>query len=130
MRFNNLHNILYNDLYNISNRIKQINPNYELYFNRKIKKFLIINSANNYEICLNFDNFNQNIENILKNSACNNFESLIKSIEDNNNKIELLQHNSTKEKTTEACLECINLINKSSNISNNDINKIIGECNA
>ena len=65
MRFNPKYCFEYKDNFNYYNLITKINSNYKLFFNAKDRCFIIVNSAKNNEICLNFDNFNQNVEKIL-----------------------------------------------------------------
>ena len=130
MKFNILHFKKYKDMFNISNRIKKINSAYTLYYSTKYKMFFIINTANNYEICLNFNNFNQNIENILKFTNTNNLSNLTRFIENENEILYKKQTENIKENTLSACSEYLNLSKKTSKISQLDINKIIGENNA
>lgn len=129
MKFNNKYCIEYHDIYNLSTRIKKINKYYKLFYSKIDKRFMIVNTANNYEICLNFDNFNQNIENKLKFTNVSNFKNIIEFIDENNLKLANKQENSTTEKVVDACAECVNFSKKASNISYEDINKIVGECN-
>ena len=129
MKFNKMHCFKYKDNYNLYNRIKKINKNHELYFDSFNKEFLIVNSANNYEICLNFSNFNQNIEEKLKFSQVSNITNYLNFLEEHNHNLEIKSKNIVTEKTITACIECLNLTKKSTNISYNDINKIIGEIN-
>ena len=130
MKFNILHFKKYKDLFNISSRIKKINSAYTLYYSTKYKMFFIVNTANNYEICLNFNNFNQNIENILKFTNTNNLSNLTRFIENENEILYKKQTENIKENTLSACSEYLNLSKKTSKISQLDINKIIGENNA
>ena len=44
----------YKDMFNNYNLITKINPNYKLYRNTKMGCFVILNSAKNNQICLNF----------------------------------------------------------------------------
>ena len=102
MKFNKMYCFKYKDNFNLSNRIKQINKNYELFFNAKDKTFIIANNANNYEICLNFNNFNQNIENLLKFTKVENSKNIFNFLENENknliNKTTEAQKDLTKSK--------------------------------
>lgn len=120
----------YKDLYNLYNKIKKINSNYELYYNSKDKMFIIVNIAKNNEICLTFYNFNLDIEKILKFTNIKNFSQIFNYLNTNNENLRQNKINAFKEKTLTAYNECNNLIKKTSSISQNDINKIIGESNA
>ena len=102
MKFNKMYCFKYKDNFNLSNRIKQINKNYELFFNAKDKTFIIVNNAKNYEICLNFNNFNQNIENLLKFTKVENSKNIFSFLENENknliNKTTEAQKDLTKSK--------------------------------
>ena len=102
MKFNKMYCFKYKDNFNLSNRIKQINKNYELFFNAKDKTFIIANNAKNYEICLNFNNFNQNIENLLKFTKVENSKNIFSFLENENknliNKTTEAQKDLTKSK--------------------------------
>ena len=87
MKFNLKYCFEYKDGFNYYNLITKINPNYKLFYNVKDKCFIIVNSAKNYEICLNFNNFNQNIEKILNLSKVENSKNIFYSIENHNNKL-------------------------------------------
>ena len=130
MKFNSLYCFEYKDMYNIYTKIKRINKHYKLYYNIKDKCFLIINTANFNEICLNFSSFNLNVEKLLNFSNVKNFEKVIKYIEQSNYQTEEKKVTLAKEKTLTACNECRNLLNRTSKISTHEIDKIIGEGNA
>lgn len=78
----------YKDMFNYYNLIKKINPNYTLCFDKKSKNFVVVNFANNNEICLKFNNFSINIENYLQKMQISNSKIIFELIEKNNEKIE------------------------------------------
>ena len=88
MKFNEKYCYKYKDIFNIHNRIKKINSNYQLYFNAKDKQFIVVNIAKNNQICLNFTTLHQNIEKLLLSTRVENFNRIIKSIDDHNLNLE------------------------------------------
>lgn len=82
MKNNNLQ--LYFDNYNICNLIKKIDRGYTLYFDNFQKKFVVVNSANNNEICMKFDNISPNILKILNYTRVCNSKKIFQEIEKNN----------------------------------------------
>ena len=91
----------YKDIYNIYNLITKIDKNYKLYFNNKSKEYIVVDTAKNNKI--------------------------IKNIEDENEKIIELNNKKIKNDTIEKMIETINFSKRVSDISSNDIKKIIGE---
>ena len=126
MKFNKNYFEEYKDQFNYYNIIQKIHPGYRLYFNKKNKKFAVINIHNNYEICMDFDGFFDNIESILRFSKIENMAKIFNYIEANNHYYETKQ---TQNKLN-ILKENINEFNKfsshSKTISQTDINKIIG----
>lgn len=116
----------YHDMFNLCHRIKLINKDYVLVFDNFNKLFIIINSANNNEICLKFTNFNINIENILLKTSVKNAKELFSEIENVNI---LKQDNAlkkTKEEFSDKAKDLISYSARTDKISRNDINKILG----
>ena len=116
----------YHDMFNLCHRIKLINKDYVLVYDNFNKLFIIINSANNNEICLNFTSFNINIENILLKTSVKNAKELFSEIENINT---LKQDNAlkkTKEEFSDKAKDLISYSARTDKISRNDINKILG----
>ena len=116
----------YNDMYNYSKRIKKINKNYELFYDSFNKLFIILNNANNGEICLKFNSFNLNIENILQKTSVKNSRILFKEIEETNNKLDNLKLKKVKNSLTDKCNELTMYSYRTNKILQSDINKILG----
>lgn len=106
MNINFNYHTLYKDNFNLYNLIKKINPYYQLFFDKKHKTYLIINSAKNYEICLKFNNFNQSILKILNFSRVENSKQIYSFVDINNEK--LVKAN--KEKITQNTINKFNEI--------------------
>lgn len=116
----------YHDMFNKYNIIKKINPHYKLCFDKVNKLFIIINSANNNEICLKFNNFSINIEKILQKTLVINSLSLFKEIENNNKNIEEGIIKNTKNKLVDSLHETQKYSLRTNKILSSDINKILG----
>ena len=112
MKFNQNYCFEYNDSFNLFNRIKKINPNYKLFINKKDNCFIVINSAKNNQICLNFNNFNQNIEKILQFTKVENSKNLFCLVDKNNEKLEQSKKQVFKYETKSKLFEIKNFINK------------------
>ena len=112
MKFNQIYCFEYNDNFNLFNRIKKINPNYKLFINKKDNCFIVINSAKNNQICLNFNNFNQNIEKILQFTKVENSKNLFEIIDKNNESLELSRNKILNYETKSKLLEIKNFISK------------------
>jgi len=115
----------YKDMYNYYNLITKINSNYTLCFDKKHKCFLVVNFANNNEICLKFSNFSQNIPQILQKTQISNSKKLFDFIDKNN---EILKEKNAKNitnKIKDKTLEIDWLIKRKSKVLPNDIKKII-----
>lgn len=124
MQYNMQNLELYFDNYNIYNLIKKIDKDYILYYNKKEKLFIIINSAKNNQICLKIDNIQSNIIKTLQKTLVENSSKLFKEIDENN---EILTHktiNNIKERTIDSMTELIDFAKKTNSISQKDINKI------
>lgn len=126
MRFNKLYFNEYKDQFNYYNLIQKINPEYRLYFNNKDKKFAIVNINNNFEICKVFDSFFGNILHDLRFFKIENFNQIINFTENINNKIKQENDEKVSNITKFSLTEAIKLNNRSKEIKQTDINKIIG----
>lgn len=126
MKFNS--NIFepYKDQFNLYNLIKKINPAYKLYFNKKYKKFIIINSDKNNEICKEFYLFSGNILQDLRFSKIENSNNVFKFIDKHNQKLEQDITCKNKEIINTISSEYKTLSNRSNNITKSDLSKIIG----
>lgn len=97
----------YKDNFNLYNLIKKINPYYQLFFYNKDKIYFIVNSAKNYEICLKFNNFNQNVLKNLNFSRVENSKLIYDFIDFNNEKL----INSNKQNTIQTAINKFSEIN-------------------
>lgn len=120
------HLYLYKDMFNKYNLIKKINKYYELYFDAKNKLFIILNSANYNEICLNFNDLCINIEKTLQKTLVQNSKNIFFEIENDNDLVYKKQINQLKQDALDKLFETSNLINRSNKILQSDINKILG----
>lgn len=126
MKFNS--NIFepYKDQFNLYNLIKKINPAYKLYFNKKYRKFIIINSDKNNEVCKEFYSFSENILQDLRFSKIENSNNVFKFIDKHNQKLEQDITCKNKEIINTISSEYKTLSNRSNNITKSDLSKIIG----
>ncbi|MBQ8451565.1 MAG: hypothetical protein IJ538_02180 [Clostridia bacterium] len=85
MKLNSNEFVEYNDQFNYYNLITLIDKNYKLVFNYKKKLFMILNSANNNEICYTFSNFKVNLINILQKTRVEHSTKIFDEIENINN---------------------------------------------
>ncbi len=115
----------YKDSFNLYNLIRKIDDNYRLVFDKKNKCFCVINIAKNNQICLNFANFNQNIEKYLKFTRVENSQKIFDFIENNNKLLESKQQKQTTSKTIDIIKEIDKFAKASHSISKQEINKII-----
>ena len=112
-------------MYNIYNLITKINKNYRLYYDKKHKCFLIINLANNYEVCLKFSSFSQNIIKILQKTQISNACRIFKEIEENNEVVFKQKEREIQNKVSNKIEEVNWLVSRKNKILKSDINKII-----
>lgn len=115
----------YKDMYNYYNLITKINPNYTLCFDKKHKCFLVVNFANNNEICLKFYDFSQNIPYILQKTQIYNSRKMFDFIEKNNNEIEQKNINNLSNKIQCSLEDLVWLSKRTNKILPSDIKKII-----
>lgn len=116
----------YHDMFNRFNTIKKIKPNYLLCFDNLNKLFIIINSANYNEICLKFSNICSDFEKLLQKTLITNSSKLLKSIEENNLKLESIKLNNSKQSLIDKLSETQKFLLRTNKILPSDINKIIG----
>ena len=126
MKFNEKYFKEYKDMFNNYNLITKINPNYKLYRNTKMDCFVILNSAKNNQICLNFNSFCQNILKTLQYSRVENSKNIFADIEQNNNFIEQKSTNLFKQNTADKLCEISKFSKRVNHLSNKTLNKIIG----
>ena len=112
MKFNKLFFKTYNDIFFTERKIRKINNGYRLYFNEKNKKFYIVNICRNYEICYEFNNFFNNIENNLRFSNICNINKILKQIEDDNQNLKDKTINYNVKKTGDIIKEQLYLNNR------------------
>ncbi len=115
----------YKDNFNIYNLITFIDENYKLFFDKKEKCFLIINTAKNYQICLKFNNYSLNILNKLQFSRIENSEKLFNYIDNYNAKLEDKNIKNSKQILSDSISNLINYSKRTTSISKSDIYKII-----
>lgn len=120
----------YEDMYGIFEQIKMINPYYKLYFNKKDKNFVVINTNNGNEICYSFKSFNHNILKTLAKSQVKNASAVFEEIELHNEKIESDYKKKSKEMLKTRIEDLYSYSKRTNKITNSDINKIIGVENA
>lgn len=126
MKFNKTIFEPYKDLFNYYNLIQKINPGYRLYFNKTNKKFTIINIFNNFEICGEFLILSEDIEHVLRFSDIRNYNTILKTIENDNQNLLNKKDQINKTITNIISKEFLSISSRSKTITNNDINKIIG----
>lgn len=115
----------YKDMYNYYSLITNINKNYRLYFNKKLKRFEILNIANNYEICLKFNNFSNKILDILQKTQTKNSYYIFKSIEEHNEKLETKFAKNIANNTSVRLEDFLNYSKRTNKILQSDFKKII-----
>ena len=126
MKFSNLHFEKYKDLFGYHYKIKKINPGYRLYFNKKHRKFSIINIYNNFEICATYNKISEiNLHN-LRFFKIENFQKIINSIELYNQNLVDKNYQNNQNQMKNIFNEYKNLSIRSSTTRQTDINKIIG----
>lgn len=115
----------YKDNFNVYNLITFIDKSYRLFFDKKEKCFLIINTAKNYQICLKFNNFSLNILNKLQFTRIENSAKLFNFIDNYNAKLEDKNINNSKQILSDSISNLINYSKRTTSISKSDIFKII-----
>lgn len=126
MKFTNLFYEPYKDIFNYCKEIQKINQGFRLFYNKKTKQICIINIFNNYEICNSFKSILEiNLQN-LRFLLNINSNKIFKFIEESNNlnKEKIITYK--REVLNYQIKELCKLSNRSAEIKNNEINKIIG----
>lgn len=118
--------IEYKDMFNISNRIKKIDKGYRLFYDNFNKLFIILNIAKNNDICLKFNAFNLNIEQILLKTQIKNFKTLSAEIEKHNSMLETNSLRICKQNFNDKANDLVNYSARTNKILQSDINKILG----
>ena len=116
---------IYKDNFNIYNLITKIDKNYLLVFDKIKKRFSVLNSAKNYQNCLNFYNFSLDIIKSLQFTRVDNSQKLFNFIDCYNENLERKNIDDLKFKTSTAVNDLIAYSKRTNSISKNDINKII-----
>ena len=127
MKFNSKYYELYKDNYNIYNLIKKINHNYNLYYNKAEKNFVIVNSANNNEICMKITYISSEILKNLQITRKENAKNLLQDIENYNYDLKTKNLNLIKQKVVDKAANLTKFSNRVNHLNLNDLNKIIGE---
>ena len=82
---------IFNDVYNISNRIKNIDRDYYVVYNTSKQKFEIHNSSQigtSYCLTLPYNELDERALKYVLKSSTNNIDEILEKIENNNNSIE------------------------------------------
>jgi len=118
-----------NDVYFISSQIKEINPDLDLYFNISKNRYELHNRKENPSLCLTFFHYPDYrlIEKLIKTSK-DNINSLIKEIDQNNQKLELNKESNLLSKAQDQLKEVFKYAEKqgNENLSLNQIRTILG----
>lgn len=117
---------IYKDMFNKFNIIKKINPNYILCFDKVKKSFIIINSAKNNQICLNFNSFCVNIEKQLQKTLVENSRKLFLDIDTENEKLFKQEQTNAFNLAKDKMVEAKKFLGRTNKILQSDINKITG----
>lgn len=126
MKFNKLYYEPYKDIFGYHLEIQKINSGFRLFFNKKSKKLSIINIFNNYENCGDFDAiFDININN-LRFSKIENINNILNFIDKQNLNLEIKNNEKQQNTFKYISKELIKFSNRTSTITQKDINKIIG----
>ena len=116
-----------NDTFFISEEIKKINPNYDLFYNKNLKHFEVHDTSKSNSFVLSFNSYpNQNLILKLLKSKTKSATEIFNEIENNNKKI--LKHK--QQQTMTKANDCLNEIfrfqeKQTSEISNLQIKNII-----
>ena len=121
---------LYKDNYNIYNLITKINSGYRLYFDQFEKLFVIVNIANNDEICMKFKSFTVDIINQLQKSRIEYANKIFSEIEEYNHNIEYNNYKNSKTKIADFLAETNHLSKRKGTLYACEINKIFEGKNA
>lgn len=117
----------YKDNFNYYNLITKINPFYKLYFDKKNKCFIIANSAKNNQICLKFNSFSIDLLKILSKSRIENSKKIFEEIDVFNENLKQNYIKKTSQKANDKLIDFLNFSHRVSNVSPNEVQKILGE---
>lgn len=80
----------YHDIFDICNRIKEIDSTYKLFFNRKEKRFEVYKTGDreSLAVVVPFDQIDERLVTHLKKTKVSRLEKLLKEIEDENKLLE------------------------------------------
>ena len=120
------HLIKFDDIYFISKLIKNINKNFELVYNLKTERYLIVD-ANKKQICITFDHYpDSRVLDKLEQTKVENANKLFKEIETHNQKLEEQKNQSLQDLAYNQLNEVVNFATKTTyDLSQNQIRKII-----
>ena len=117
-----------NDIYFISKQIKDINPNFKLYYNNSTKKYEVHNFLEKPSLVVSFDRYPdyQLIEKLYYTNK-NNMKKLFEEIENSNKKLELDLQNKILDTSQQQFNEIINfeLSNPDKNLNKKQLLKIL-----
>lgn len=117
---------LYKDMFNYFNRIKKIDKDYVLLFDNINKLFIIINSAKNNEICLKFNDFKLNIEEVLQRTRIENSTKIFNEIDNINSKVLNDNFKKSRQDLENKVVDLNEYSKRTNKILQSDINKILG----
>ena len=122
--FKNL--IKFNDIYFISEIIKEENKNYELFYNKLSKQYVIIDNSKK-QTCITFNHYpDHRVLDKLDKTKIENARKLFKEIELNNQKIEQEKFATMQDLATSQLEEIISFASKTTcDLSKQQIKKII-----
>lgn len=121
------HLVKINDIFFISEEIKKINPNFDIFYNKNLNHFEVHDTSRQNSFVISFNNYpNQNLLWKLLKSSSKKTTEILSEIEINNNKI--LENK--RQKIMNKANDCLNEIFKfqekqTSEISNTHIKNII-----
>lgn len=94
-----IYQIIKSDLFNISNRIKQIDPKYFVVFNKKRKKFEVHYKRlkNTYELTIPYDSLDSRAVDFVQKTRIENRKKIMEEIEKSNKLLEVENQRKRKE---------------------------------
>ncbi len=117
----------YFDMFNHYNLIIKVNSGYKLFFDKKEKCFVVINTAKNNQICLKTYNISDNLSKILQITRVENSKEIFENIDKFNKNLIDKNQNNLNDEIKQKTVDLVNFSKRVSNISNKDLNKIIEE---
>lgn len=121
------HLIKISDVFYISENIKKLNPNYEIFYNKNTASFEVHDGAKENSFVVSFDKYpNPNLEVKLEQTKVENKAKIFAEIENYNQKLYSLQTKNILNTANDFFTEILSYSNKSTGeISNQQIKKII-----